>query len=188
MKSAKIFLIMLAMPLLIGCAAFGILNAIVPTGGMEPTIMVDSRIVGDTRAFNDSLPERFDIVMFYGESGNLYVSRIIGLTGETLLIREWRVYVNGSDTPLRDDFTMAYESELKQHRNFPVPPSNEEEIPSFITVPEDGSTPYITIPEDSYFMLGDHRNNSVDSRSWLNPFIHSDDIAAKVIRISIPVQ
>lgn len=79
---------------------------------------------------------------------------MIGLPGETVEIKDGKVYINGSDTPLDDSF-----------------------VPE---VPIGSYGPY-TVPEDSYFMLGDNRNRSRDSRFWDNTFVTFDEIVGKAV-------
>jgi signal peptidase I len=134
-----------------------IVNATVPTGSMENNIMPKDRIIAFRLSYVFSKPKRFDIVVFRfpDDRSELYVKRIIGLPGDTIEIRGGKVFVNGSDDPLQDDFS--------------------PETPRF----EDAG-PY-TVPEGSYFMLGDNRNNSADSRVWKNTFVVESDILGKVI-------
>lgn len=120
-----------------------IVNATVPTGSMENTIMPDNRIIGLRFSYWFSNPERGDIVIFkypVNETEN-YIKRIIGLPGETIEIREGKIYIDGSDTPLDEPY-------LKEEW----------------TTENDG---YIFhVPEDCYLMLGDNRNGSSDARFW----------------------
>ena len=101
-------------------------------------------------------PERFDIIIFKfpDDESQLFIKRLIGLPGETVEIRDGKVYINGSDEPLDDSF-----------------------VPE---VPTGNYGPY-TVPEDSYFMLGDNREYSRDSRFWKNTFVSFDEIVGKAI-------
>jgi signal peptidase I len=160
---------------------FVIVNAVVPTGSMEETIRVNDRIVAFRLSYMFSDPQRYDIIIFPSPSGDgrLYVKRIIGLPGDELTIVNGSVYVNNSNEPfeLRDDFVKG-----ELFGNFPSPRMPN----SYITIPNDGSPPYITIPDDHYFVLGDNRTNSVDSRSWgsegtLRTFVPRDQIQGRVL-------
>ena len=133
-----------------------IVNATIPTGSMEDTIMPNDRIVAFRLAYVASEPQRFDVVVFRypDDESVLFVKRIIGLPGETVTIRDGKVYINDSGVPLDDSFT-----------------KNK-------AVGDDG--PY-EVPDGCYFMLGDNRNSSADSRSWENTYLRKDKILGKVI-------
>ncbi|MCH5320164.1 MAG: signal peptidase I [Eubacterium sp.] len=139
--------------------SFVFANAIVPTGSMLNTIQEKDRIIASRLAYINSDPERYDIIIFAypdDESQN-YVKRVIGLPGETVEIVNGIVYVTKTDgeTIQLDD--------------------------SFVTncIPEGDFGPFY-VPEDSYFMLGDNRNSSWDSRYWKNKYVHKDKILGQV--------
>lgn len=122
---------------------FIIVNARIPSGSMENTIMTGDRLIGERFAYWFSNPKRGDIVLFHWpvEPDTIYIKRVIGLPGETVTIKEGKIYINNSKTPLKEDY-------LKEEW----------------TVENDGYT--FHVPKDSYLMLGDNRNNSADSRDW----------------------
>ncbi|HHW08004.1 MAG TPA: signal peptidase I [Clostridia bacterium] len=112
----------------------------IPSGSMEPTLQVGDKIIVNklTSRFKD--PERGQIVVFkfpYDPSQD-FVKRIIGLPGETVEIRDSRVFINGQ--ALAEDY-----------------------LPEGLVYPD---FPPVTVPANSYFVLGDNRNNSQDSRVW----------------------
>lgn len=133
-----------------------IVNAYVPSGSMLETIQAPSRIVAFRLAYTFSEPKRYDIVVFKypDDEKEYFVKRIIGLPGETVEIKAGKVYINGSSEPLRDDFVAH--------------PSYDDYGP-------------ITVPDGEYFMLGDDRSDSWDSRDWTNKFVASGKILGKVI-------
>lgn len=135
---------------------FLIVNANVPTGSMETTIMPKDRIIANRLQYKLSKPERFDIVVFKypDDESILYIKRVIGMPGETIEIKDGKVYVDGSSEPLDDHFI------------------KEETFGNW--------GPY-NVPEGCYFMLGDNRNNSKDSRYWNNKFVSEDKILGKAI-------
>lgn len=134
--------------------AYVIIKAEVPTGSMEHTIEVDDCILGFQLAYLVQEPERGDIVIFPFPDNpeTIYVKRIIGLPGETVEIKNGFVYIDGE--PIEEPY-------LK-----------EEMFGEY--------GPYI-VPEDSYFMLGDNRNSSADSRKWQNTYLKKENIMAKVL-------
>ena len=135
---------------------FLIINAKIPSESMENTIMTGDTIFGNRLAYVLGDPERYDIVIFRypDDESQLFIKRVIGLPGETVEIIDGKVYIDGSDTPLDDSFT--------------------PEIPT-------GSYGPYTVPEGCYFMLGDNRNNSKDSRFWQNPYVEKDKILGKAV-------
>ena len=138
---------------------FVIVNARVTSGSMENTIMTKDRVLGLRFSYWLSEPERGDIVIFKypdDESQN-YIKRIIGLPGDTVEIVEGLVYVNG---------------ELLEE-------------PYLWETPRGSFGPY-EVPDDHYFMLGDNRNNSRDSRYWNNKYVSKEQILGKAYWIYYP--
>ena len=148
--------IVLALVLAGAVNSFLIVNAEVPTGSMENTIMTGDRILALRTSYWFDEPQAGDVTIFRypddlsGET--LYVKRIIGAEGDVILVQDGEVYVNGEVL--------------------------EENYIAETTVGDFG--PYI-VPEDSYFMMGDNRNHSLDSRYWDNKFVHEDEILGKVV-------
>ena len=137
-----------------------IANAVVPTGSMLNTIQEGDRVIASRLAYVKDDPQRYDIVIFKypDDEKQYYVKRIIGLPGETVEIKDGTVYVtqtNGKTIQLRDDFV------------------------TYCT-PVGDYGPY-KVPEDSYFMMGDNRNDSEDSRFWDHKFVKKKKIVGKVV-------
>ena len=137
---------------------FFLINARIPTASMENTILSGDRIFGNRLAYRERDPKRYDVVIFYypddPQEKTLYIKRVIGLPGETVSIRAGKVYINGGSEPLDDSFC-------------PEPPEGDY-------------GPYV-VPEDSYFLLGDNRNDSFDARFWNNKYITKDKILGEAV-------
>lgn len=153
---------------------FIIVNAVVPTESMEDTIKAGDRLIALRLSYLFSDPERYDIVVFkYPDNEDiLYIKRIIGLPGEKIKITPdengmTKVYVNDSEVPLYDGF-IREPMELK---------GNTEDRNIYTA----GKTIEYTVPDGCYFMLGDNRNNSKDSRFWENKFVEKDKILGKAL-------
>jgi signal peptidase I len=127
-------------------------------GSMEPTLSDEDNLIVDKITYRFSDPERFDIIVFpfkYKEK-TYYIKRIIGLPGETVQIdQQGNIYIDG------EILNENYGKEVIQ--------------PDHIGL---ASQP-ITLGDDEYFVLGDNRNNSTDSRVSQVGNIKRDDIIGR---------
>lgn len=136
----------------------------IPTGSMENNLLIGDHLLVNKFVFAPSgsrlehaiMPERAiargDVVVFkYPEEPERdLIKRVIGLPGETLELRNKKVYVDGR--PLDEPYV-----------HFLEPPSNGQEVTSFDVRERYGP---VTVPPDRYFVMGDNRDNSQDSRYW----------------------
>ncbi len=136
---------------------FIIANSEVPSGSMENTIMTGDRVIGSRLSYRFEDPKRGDIAIFrFPDNEKIYyVKRIIGLPGETVDIVDGKVYINGSSEPLDEPYIRE-----------PM-------------IPEEPM--HFEVPENSYFMMGDNRNYSMDARRWENTYVKREKIIAKVL-------
>jgi signal peptidase I len=120
---------------------FGFQIARVEGQSMAPTLEDQDRLVVNKLVYRIGEPRRGDIVMLYYplNPDKSFVKRVIAEEGDTVRIVDGRVYVN--DIPLKDDYVAP---DYRSH---------------------DDWGPQV-IPEGYYFVMGDHRNNSSDSRHW----------------------
>ncbi|WP_425804855.1 signal peptidase I [Desulfitobacterium sp. Sab5] len=115
---------------------------VVPTPSMLPTIQVEDRLLVDKISYKFTDINRGDVVVFQAPS-NVdkrrvdYVKRVIGLPGEKIEIRDGKAFINGSE--LNEPYIM--------------------EEPNYTYGP-------IIVPKETYFVMGDNRNNSNDSHYW----------------------
>ncbi len=133
---------------------FVIVNATVPTGSMETTIMTGDRVIGSRLYYLRHEPARGEIIMFDypDDPRTLYIKRIIGLPGDHVEITGGVVYINGE--PLDEPY---------------------------LNVVTEGEWGPYDVPEGCYFMLGDNRNASADSRYWQNTYLTRDGIVGKAV-------
>lgn len=134
---------------------FVIMKTEVISGSMIATLNVDDRVVANRLSYVFSKPKRGDIIFFAypDDESKTYVKRIIGLPGETVEIIQGKVYINNSDEPLNEPYLNG-------------------------KMRKEDFGPYV-VPESSYFVMGDNRNVSVDSRYWDNTFVTVDEIYGK---------
>jgi signal peptidase I len=116
----------------------------IPSGSMLPTLEINDRLIVDKVSYHFQNPQRKDIIVFNPthrlEEQNYhdaFIKRIIGLPGETIAIKDGQVYVNGR--PLQEKY-------VRESPQYPYGP--------------------VTVPPNSYLVLGDNRNNSYDSHYW----------------------
>ena len=123
---------------------------------MENTLSDGDNLIVDKLTYRFSDPKRFDIIVFpyQYEENTYYIKRIIGLPGETVQVVDGYVYINGSR--LESDI---YGNELMDD-------------------PMAASQP-ITLGKDEYFVLGDNRNHSQDSRDPSVGEVKKDTIMGK---------
>lgn len=138
---------------------FVIKNGAVPSDSMNPTLNVGDLIVANGLAYMVDNPQRGDIVIFKSEvtNGKIFIKRIIGLPGDDLMFIDGDIYLNGS---LLIEEYLSPDLKTNSEKDFEV-------------------------PEGCYFVMGDNRDNSYDSRYWDNPFITLKNIKGKML-LNIP--
>lgn len=161
-----IIIIVLAMAIALFINFVIIINSTVPTGSMEPTIMTNSRMIGFRAAYWFKDPQRGDIIVFKfpDDPSQTFVKRVIGLPGETVEIINGVTYIDGValDEPyINPNYYIVKDMEKENYG------------------------PY-TVPENSYFVMGDNRGNSRDARYWKNTFVNKKAILGKALFIYWP--
>lgn len=115
-------------------------TCVILSSSMEPDLQVGQRLIISKVTYHIQSPQRGDIVVFQPPQNQdviPYIKRIIGLPGDIIEIKNGNVYVNGE--PLIEPY-------IKENPDYYMPPE--------------------IVSADSYFVLGDNRNNSYDSHIW----------------------
>ena len=124
---------------------------IVTSESMDPTVPVGQYVICSRL---DRSFERGDIICFRADGDDIF-KRLIGLPGETVSFLEGKVYIDG---------TLLDESAYLD-----------------AALMTDASVTSYTVPEGSFFVMGDNRGASIDSRNWENPYIHKKDIVGVLL-------
>jgi signal peptidase I len=154
----------------------------IPTGSMEENLLIGDHLLVNKFIFGPTatsleravLPvttiKRRDVIVFkYPEEPDRdFIKRVIGLPGETLEVRAKKVYVNGK--PLDEPYA--------HYLPAAATPSEFHEVTSFDVRERYGP---VTVPPDQYFVMGDNRDNSQDSRYW--GFLPRENIKGKALII-----
>jgi signal peptidase I len=159
--------ILIALVLALVIRAFLVQAFSIPSGSMEPTLLVGDYLLVNKLAYgirnpftnnvwiSTGTPQRGDVVVFiYPQSPDKdYIKRIIGLPGDRIQITDKKLYLNGQLTQI-------------------PPPSDNPEAPRAvyadpeITQTERDNFGPVVVPQDAYFVMGDNRDKSYDSRFW----------------------
>ncbi len=157
-RSVMLWVVEIAAALLLA-ALFSIFmckSVVIQEGSMEPTLEAGDQVLINTAAYRFSSPKRGDVIAFRlndNSSSSMHIKRIIGLPGETILINEGQVVIDGE----------VY---------------SEEDMPAIENPGEAETT--ITLAKNEYFVLGDNRNSSEDSRYTTIGMVLEDNIVGKI--------
>jgi signal peptidase I len=161
----------------------------IPTGSMEQNLLIGDHLLVNKFVFGPTVSRfekmllpmtdirRLDVIVFkYPEDPERdFIKRVIGLPGDTIELRNKRVYVNGQR--LEEPYVFYLED----------PPPLPEEMSSLSSDPAgatgDPRVRYgpVTVPPNHYFAMGDNRDNSQDSRYW--GFLPRENVKGKALVI-----
>jgi signal peptidase I len=153
----------------------------IPTGSMEENLLIGDHLLVNKFVFGQTasgleqslLPittiERGDVIVFKFpvEPERDFIKRVIGLPGETVEVRDRKIFING--TAIDDPHA---------HYLLPASSADYHEVTSFDVRERYGP---VTVPANHYFMMGDNRDNSQDSRYW--GFLPRDLVKGKALVI-----
>jgi len=154
----------------------------IPTGSMENNLLIGDHLLVNKFVFapSDSAIERAllpigtirrgDVLVFKYpvEPDRDFIKRVIGLPGETLELKEKKIYINGK--PLDEPYVHFLEE-----------PHHSAELSEVTSSDVRENYGPVTVPPNQYFMMGDNRDNSADSRYW--GFMPRDYVKGKALLI-----
>ncbi|EHC12821.1 signal peptidase I [Fischerella thermalis] len=156
--------IVLSIVLALGIRTFVAEARWIPSGSMEPTLHGSpnqweaDKIIVDKLSYKFSNPQRGDIVVFSPtkelqkeDYQDAFIKRIIALPGEQVALKNGKVYINNQPLSENTYLSPSQQTVVNVCTSGPQPPFLAKSV---------------TIPPDSYLVLGDNRNSSYDSRCW----------------------
>ncbi len=173
----------LSVLLALGMRAFVAEARYIPSGSMEPTLQIDDRLIVDKVSYRVSNPQRGDIVVFDPtetlqkkyKATDAFIKRVIGLPGDVVEVRNDRVTINGKT--LKEN----YPSTVHPDQMTELYAKLQQKNPNTGSWSPDAKGPDWKgkVPAGAYLVLGDHRSNSLDGRSW--GFVPKNKIVGKAI-------
>jgi len=137
----------------------------IPSASMAPTLKQLDRILVSKIAYLFHKPKRWEVMVFRDpqDHGRNFIKRVVGLPGESLLIIDGEVYINGHRAPK---------------------PSGRDSL-VYTSRGTWGTREPVEIPAGCYFVLGDNSGSSSDSRTW--KFVPAGDIIGKAVTVIWPL-
>lgn len=141
----------------------------IPTGSMRPTLIESDRVLVNKILYRFQEPKRGDIIVFrYPVDGKRdFIKRLVGLPGETIEIRQGKIFANGVELPQESILNKFY---YYNREDWQYGKENQK----------------IEVPQDAYFALGDNSAQSSDSRNW--GFVPKKNMIGKAFIIYWPIQ
>ncbi|MFD2630330.1 signal peptidase I [Oceanobacillus kapialis] len=149
--------------LLIGLRSLLFASYVVDGESMQPTLYDGNLLMVNKVIYDLTQAERFDVIVFHANEEEDYVKRVIGLPGDTISYKNDKLYVNGKY--VEEPFLEPY-----------VEASDSKPFTSNFTLEE--TTGEKKVPEGKLFVMGDNRQDSLDSRSF--GFISTEQLVGKV--------
>jgi signal peptidase I len=177
----------------------------IPSGSMIPTLLVGDYVlvnkfaygvrlpITGTLLFGGDTPERGDVVVFRwpDDPRQDYIKRVIGMPGDRVEIKDRRLFINGQlvdrideglYSPPPGEHGAPGAVERFRERNpegveYTVLQNQREPV-----LPRQNDGPWL-VPDGQYFMMGDNRDNSADSRVWRHPFVTPEQIKGRAFMV-----
>jgi len=159
----------------------GIQTFKIPTPSMVPTLLQGDRVVAQLNAYNKTLIDYGDIVVFNSPEGGIWTFRVVGLPLDSIEIIDGKVSVNGQLNEVKEGArylsdgqeVIEFEEQLQNNKRIKTVRFKSNSFPDARTMAKK------LIPENEYFLMGDNRDNAFDSR--FIGTIKKEDILGRVI-------
>jgi len=156
----------------------------IPSGSMKPTLLVGDFILVNKLVYRFSEPQRGDIVVFkYPIDPNIdFIKRIVALPGEEVEVRNNQVFINGKPLPLIEVGRGEENGVRKVIYEEVLPEGIKHKVQFYEDFPfSKRDFGPVVVPPNHYFVMGDNRDNSEDSRYW--GFVPRENIVGKAFVI-----
>lgn len=154
----------------------------VPSEAMIPTVKVGDYFLASKFAYNSKEPARGDLVVFHGLGVTLF-KRIVGLPGEHIQMKNGILYINDTEVPRKRvaDFQMSCDEPYCAVTQYleTLPSGASYHVIALNPAGPANNTSVFNVPSNAYFVLGDNRDNSADSRNSLG-YISREQIFGKL--------
>jgi signal peptidase I len=133
----------------------------IPSGGMMPTLLIGDHIMVDKRIYKKYDPQKGDIIVFKypKEPTRMFIKRIVGIGGDKIEINNKQLYIN--DDIIKEPYVIHNDPQIQESQR-------------------DNFGPFI-VPKNSFFTLGDNRDQTYDSRFYGT--VDRNDIKGKAMNI-----
>lgn len=173
----------------------------IPSGSMIPTLLVGDYLFVEKYSYGyshyslpfapdlfsgrifGSVPKRGDVMVFkYPRDTSVdYIKRVIGLPGDTVQVKEGRLWINGTEVPRQPEGDFEVDDDgvqvaLRRYQET-LPGGVTHDILKTTEMGEANNTPVYTVPPGHLFVMGDNRDNSADSRFW--GFVPMENLVGK---------
>lgn len=175
--------IVIIVAIVVGIRTFLVSPFEVEGNSMTPTLEDQEYIIINKLQYYLGTPQRGDIVVFRppNEKSKYYVKRVIGIPGDTVILRGGYVYLKEGGGDEEKKIDESYLSASNNGQTYKNPTSGHT-----------GEASY-SVPEGHYFVLGDNRQGSADSRVFTSddgksaPFVPAEDISGRVWFVALPL-
>lgn len=179
-----VFNIVVIVAIVTGIRTFLVSPFQVEGSSMTGTLEDNQYIVINKLAYHIGSPERGDIVVFRppNDQQKFYVKRVIGLPGDEVILRDGSVFLREAGSQTEIQLEEEYLDERNAGKTYRHPPGSGA-----------GDEVRYTVPDDRFFLMGDNRQGSFDSRSFAlpdgvsAPFVAEDSIKGRVWFIALPI-